>query len=117
MKIMLVIPTLAKGGAERVVSTLSNHFDSNNIEVVIAVFNYRGTTAYPLNKGVRLVYLTKTYRTPNIFNRIWMTTLTFFRFFTLILKEKPDCVMSFLTTANLWTGFMCNLIGIPYTVS
>jgi len=33
------------------------------------------------------------------------------------MKNKPMCVLSFITSANIWTGITCAITGTPYVVS
>lgn len=35
----------------------------------------------------------------------------------LLLKQKPVCVLAFITSANLWAGVTCSLTGTRYIVS
>lgn len=53
MKIMFVIPSMAGGGAERVISILANEFIKKQNEVSI-VMTAGNTCVYPLNSKVRL---------------------------------------------------------------
>jgi glycosyltransferase involved in cell wall biosynthesis len=43
--------------------------------------------------------------------------LIFYKLLGLLLKYRPLCAVSFITSANLWTGITCNITGTPYIVS
>jgi len=95
MKILVIIPTLHRGGAERVVSRLSQVWQKAH-EVFVAVFDVSKVT---YSYGGNLVDL----KCPPI-NSIGGKTVNairrVFRLAALIRKEKPDCIISFMESAN-----------------
>lgn len=115
-KIYFVINTLQRGGAERVLSTLSNSLSSRDYQVTIVCMNQE-LTGYPIAQDVKVVTLVNRNKTQNLWRRIGYGLLTGFRLFQLLLADRPSCVISFMTSANLWTGLTCGLLGIPYIVS
>ncbi|NQX37791.1 Glycosyltransferase involved in cell wall bisynthesis [Pedobacter steynii] len=116
LKLVFVIYTLQKGGAERVLSTLGNSFSERAYEVVIVCMN-DAEQGYPLAEGIRVIPLLKRKYKQNVFRRLIYGMLTYFRLLGVLLREKPYCVISFMTSANLWTGLSCGLLKIPYIVS
>lgn len=64
-KYLFIIPSLSKGGAERVVSILASELTKNNREAVI-VTHFIANMEYPVNKKVKVICLSKlnetTYR-------------------------------------------------------
>jgi GalNAc-alpha-(1->4)-GalNAc-alpha-(1->3)-diNAcBac-PP-undecaprenol alpha-1,4-N-acetyl-D-galactosaminyltransferase len=52
MKIALIIPTLNGGGAERVMSTMANYWESKGHEVVLITHDSEKKDFYPLNPGI-----------------------------------------------------------------
>jgi glycosyltransferase involved in cell wall biosynthesis len=42
---------------------------------------------------------------------------TFYKLVQLLIKAKPVCTLSFITSANFWTGITCNITHMPYVVS
>ncbi|WP_316791767.1 glycosyltransferase [Pedobacter frigoris] len=116
LKLVFVIYTLQKGGAERVLSTLSNSFSERAYDVVIICMN-DAAHGYPLSENIRVVSLLNRKRNEHLFRRIKYGVITCLRMVKILMKEKPHCVISFMTSANLWTGITCNLLKIPYIVS
>ena len=53
MKILFTLGTLKKGGAERVVTNLSNYLVKDNNEVIITT-TIKGKTFYELNTKIKL---------------------------------------------------------------
>ncbi|HEY1025863.1 MAG TPA: glycosyltransferase family 4 protein [Sphingobacteriaceae bacterium] len=115
-KIFLIIPSLNKGGAERVISLLSNTLDERGYEIILVLLNYT-RNSYKLNKNVRIVYLNMRGPATGLFNRIYSATRRFFKLMSLVDKEKPKLIISFITSANMWGSIAGNLFNIPYIVS
>lgn len=112
MKIVLVSSTLSKGGAQRAAAELSRYLEKYH-EVVHVV--YSDDISYPY--GGRIVNLNLPY---NIDNSKWEKIYRIFhRPFVLrkvLKKEKPDFVISFSDTFNIFslinkvTGFPAKFI-------
>lgn len=113
--IFFVIPSLKGGGAERVLIALANHFNQLNYTSVIIALNY-AEPGYVIDEGVKVVYLADR-KENSLGYRMYYILLTFFKLMGLLLKEKPVCALSFITSANIWTGITCNITGTPYIVS
>ncbi|AOM75931.1 glycosyltransferase [Pedobacter steynii] len=116
LKLVFVIYTLQKGGAERVLSTLSNSFSERSYKVVIVCMN-DAEQGYPLADGIRVIPLLKRKHKEHIFRRLIYGMQTYLRLLLVLFRERPYCVISFMTSANLWTGLSCGLLRIPYIVS
>jgi glycosyltransferase involved in cell wall biosynthesis len=114
-KVFIIIPSLHKGGAERVVSILVNNLSRKGYEVSLVMLNY-SEHGYFIAANVKIVYLNKGRRN-NIISRIYTVTTTFIKLISLIKRDSPKYLISFTTTANLWAGIACNIFGIPYIVS
>lgn len=100
-KIMIVIPSLADGGAERVASLLSRNF-AEGVETVYALFD--GRVEYP--HAGRVVDLAVPAR-GGFFKKILNVAKRYFALKRLIAEEKPDAVLSFMESANL-VNILCN---------
>jgi glycosyltransferase involved in cell wall biosynthesis len=94
-KIMFLIPTLATGGGERVVSQLSFGLDKA-VEKIIVLF--KKEISYPYCG--RLVPL-NIYFSGRSFSKIYNLALGFLKFRSLVKKEKPDYVISVGNSANI----------------
>lgn len=113
--IFFVIPSLMGGGAERVLISLANHFAKQKIETVLIALN-DGISVYAINERVKVIYLAK--RKKNLgAHRAYYMILIFYKLLSLLLKYRPVCAVSFITSANLWTGITCCLTRIPFIVS
>lgn len=97
-KIMFHINSLGKGGAERVVANLSEEFVGKGKEVVIAT-EWEAKDEYPLPGQVRRLAagLNKEEEKLSGSRQRRLRTV---RLRELILKEKPDVVLSFCRNAN-----------------
>lgn len=108
-KIIVVIGTLAVGGAERVLSILSeplaDHF--SDVKFVLWVNN---EVSYNIDSRVKIVSLVDKYHTEN---RIKL--ISYFREF--VKEENPDLILSFLTPFNMLTLVAMRGIHIPVIVA
>lgn len=114
-KLLFHINSMGKGGAERVVSVLSEMFAGDGYEVVIVTL-WRAKEEYPLAEGIRRINLgddgklEKAGRIRLAVGRLW--TLR-----TLIRKEDPDLVISFCNKANFRCSYCMLGMKIPLLVS
>lgn len=114
--LFFVINTLEGGGAERVITNLANYFHEKGYGVGIVCLNY-APASYKPSAGIKVVYLVNRKDTTNLFYRLIYAGFTFVNLLRLLAREKPDCVVSFMTTVNLWTGLTCSILRIPYVIS
>lgn len=115
-KLCFVINSLEGGGAERVISNLANHFSGKDCSVTIICLN-KAQVKYPISDRVNVVSLLERKDNHNSLNRIRYGFLTFYRLLALLKKEKPNCTICFMTSANIWGGLCCMILGLPYLVS
>ncbi|MCX2449930.1 glycosyltransferase [Pedobacter sp. PLR] len=115
-KLFFVINNLQGGGAERVISILANEFSKQGYNVFMVCLN-EAEPAFKISPEIRRVNLLKGRGTEHIWNRIRYAGLIYFRLIALLIKERPYCVVSFMTAANLWTGLTCSLTNVPFVVS
>lgn len=109
MKILFICDTMGSGGAERVISILSNSFIAKEHYVSILMIGRDASdTFYKLNSKINLLYLSK-------------EKLGFFKKTKLIketiLGDKPDVVISFLSYVCIYTWWALRHTKIPYIVS
>ena len=92
---MFYINKIDKGGAERVITNLSNYFCENNH--VILVTTNKGDIKYPIDKQVKFLSL----KSNKIIDKISkISIIKYFSLRNIIKKEKPDIVISFLPEAG-----------------
>ena len=112
-KIMFFVSSMQGGGAERVASLLSNHWDAqgHNVTLVPTYFGH-GECRYPLSEGVRLVYLADRLsaqrKTP------WNQLRRLLALRKLIRETQPHAVVSFLPHVNV--AILIATIGINLRV-
>ncbi|HTN21382.1 MAG TPA: glycosyltransferase family 4 protein [Pelobium sp.] len=114
-KIFFIINTLQGGGAERVVSTLARRLHELDYQVSIVCLN-AAQSVYPLPPDLKIIYLVDRKGDHPIL-RIYYATQLFLKLSYLLLTKRPDCTISFMTTANLWTGFSSLFTQTRYIVS
>lgn len=109
MKIMFICDTMGSGGAERVISILSNGFvDANHKVSILMIGKDADGSFYELNDSIELMKLSN-------------EELGFFKKAKLIkkiiIKNKPDAVISFLSYVCIYTWWALKGTKIPYIVS
>ena len=112
MKIVFICDTLGSGGAERVISTLSNEFVIKGHDISIIMLSKEASTPfYDLNEKIRLHYLTRNND----------KKISFFKKAKLlknsVLEIKPDIVISFLSYVCIYTWWALKKTRIPFIVS
>ena len=113
--IVLLIPSLKGGGAERVIISLANDLNTKGYKVTLASINCE-IPAYPIQKGIKVVYLVKRV-SDSIFHRIYYAAQVFYKLISLLINTKPVCMISFITSANIFTGMACWVTNTTYIVS
>ena len=115
MRLALVIPTMAGGGAERVMSNLANAWVANAEQLTLITFESPGTQSfYQLETGIRLVQLDLLEATTSIRNSL-SANLKRIRTLRSMLKNlQPDLVVSFMTETNV-VALLASL-GLPAKV-
>ena len=93
-KVLFLIPTLFRGGAERVISEVSLALPES-IEPVIVVFEKKISFPY---RG-KLVSLDSPI-SKNLFLRFFRFFVRWLKFLKVLASEKPDCVVSAGASAN-----------------
>lgn len=113
--LLFVIPALGSGGAERVITILANNFTQQGYNIILVSLNYT-QPAYPIDERITVHYLVKR-RGNNLSYRLCYAWLTGYRLSRLIRAARPYRVISFITSANLWTGIICSFTQTGYLVS
>ena len=94
IKVFFVIPTLFAGGAERVMSFISQNLNKDKFDVLLIVIGYEKDSRYPIS-GINVRYLNKKRVLHSIFDII--LTLN---------KHKPNVVISAISHLNSFMGFI-----------
>jgi glycosyltransferase involved in cell wall biosynthesis len=114
-RLLFVIPSVKGGGAERVLINLANHFAQLDIQTAIVALN-TAEPAYPIDNRIEVSCLVNRKSNSFVF-RVYYILKVFFKLLKYMLTYRPDCAVSFITTANVWTGLTGVITGTPYIVS
>ena len=90
INIMLVIPNLNRGGAEKVMSIIANNLDREKFNVTILLLQKKGHYLNSLEKDIRVLSVNQNSVKKSLFPLV-----------KIINKEKPDIVFSTLGHLNL----------------
>tara|TARA_R110000765_G_scaffold168384_3_gene273408 strand:+ start:26094 stop:27212 length:1119 start_codon:yes stop_codon:yes gene_type:complete len=101
-KILLIIPNLAAGGAEKVMSFLAQNLNKNQFSAKLLVIGFEKDTAYDVSK-VETIYLNHAH-----------VSKAFIAILKFIHLEKPDLVLSSLSHLNATMGYISFLV--PRTI-
>lgn len=114
-RILFHINCLERGGAERVVSVLSDYLANKDNEIIIAT-QWQGEDEYTLNPKVKRVSVGISGSEENK-SRLMKIFMRLFRLRKCIEREKPDIVISFCAKANFRSAFCMTGMKIPLLVS
>jgi glycosyltransferase involved in cell wall biosynthesis len=96
-KVMFILPTLNKGGSERVSSIIANNLDKTKFDVVFVTTNV-GNDDFILNNDIKYIRLNKT-----------KTYFAFFALLKVLFSEKPNiiftCTQNTALLSSLCTTF------------
>jgi glycosyltransferase involved in cell wall biosynthesis len=118
MKLTLVISSLERGGAERIISLLAGAWAQRGDEVTLITFDDREPPAYPVHPRVVL----KSLRVPNELAgnpvRALFRNVRRIRLLRRMIRESvPDIVLSFLDFPNIITLLATRGWRVPVIVS
>ncbi|HLV39614.1 glycosyltransferase family 4 protein [Xanthomarina sp.] len=114
MKILLIIPTLKQGGAERVMSILANNFSQKNIDTHLIILT-KSNDFFTINKKVTIHRIG--FENNNFLSKKLSELKTFFRLRKLIKNEKPDFVLSFMEKYNILTILASSFLNANIFIS
>lgn len=116
IKIAFVISSLSSGGAERVVSTLSNHL-TDSYEVFIITMSNK-PVFYPLNENVRVLYCKESLKpSKGIVDAIKLNYSLYRKIIKLIRKYGIDICIGFMTPNNILATLASKRCNIPVIIS
>ena len=102
---------MGSGGAERVISILSNSFVNYGHGVSIIMLSKEATESfYKLDEKIKVLKLTNSRKKVGVLTKTKLLR-------KLLLKSKPDIVISFLSYVCIYTWLALRHTKIPYIVS
>jgi len=116
MKILFVLSSLLPGGAERVAATLCNAWVREGKKVtIVPTFSGKGGCFYHIDPAVNVIYLADRTKRKRFFIKYQFDRL--FELRKIIINEKPDIIVSFLTNVNIAVIIASTGLKIPVIVS
>jgi glycosyltransferase involved in cell wall biosynthesis len=117
MRILFVISSLAAGGAERVASTLVNHWVKSGDQVTLVTVDSAGNDFYRLDARVRRVALGLGRDSTNWLEFIRNNVRRVGQLRALIRHSDLDVVVSFMDKTNVLVLLATRGLGVPVVVS
>ncbi|MDF0708338.1 glycosyltransferase family 4 protein [Flagellimonas okinawensis] len=115
-KIAFVLGSLTSGGAERVVTTLSNSF-VEKYDVTIITFK-KSEPFYKLHDAINVVSCMEDIKpSKNLFNSLLLNFSLLRNLIKLLRANNIDLVIGFITMANVLTILSAKFLKIPCIVS
>ncbi|MEW6551041.1 MAG: glycosyltransferase family 4 protein [Campylobacterota bacterium] len=114
-KLCFIIYSLGNGGAERVLTTLSNYF-IEKYEITIITFNDE-KSFYELDEKIKIVSLNSNKNSKNILDAIKNNISTIIKLTNAIKQVNSDVVISFMTTSNILSILACKFLNKPIIIS
>ena len=115
-KISFIIGALSPGGAERVISTLSNQL-IEKYDITIITF-IKSTPFYSLDNRIKVMYCEDTIPTPNSFlDSLKLNYHLTKRVSKIIKQEKINIAIGFITSANIIAIIASKINKIPCIIS
>lgn len=118
MKLVLVIPALTAGGAERVMSIMANYWAEHGWDIAIMTLDDGAVPPFfALHERVRQHPLGGLRDSGNLFSALLNNAQRIWALRRAIAVERPDAVISFLDSTNVLTLLATRGLGIPVIVA
>lgn len=117
MRIMLVISSLRRGGAERVMSTMANHWAECGHQVSLVTIEPKHEDSYFLRPGIARISLNLAHTSRNPGHGFWNNLRRIWNLRMAAHRLRPDVVVSFVTHTNLLMLMALLGTGLPAIVS
>lgn len=117
LRITLVISSLGRGGAERVISMLASSWAGQDKEVTLLRLDHGETPAYFIDARVKLRSLGLVAESSNLMHRIFRNLNRIRVLRHAIRESRPDVVISFQSTTNVLTLLATRGLRAPVVVA
>lgn len=115
-KIAFIIGGLTSGGAERIISNLSNRL-IDNYEVLIITFK-KSDPFYKLNDNIKIIHcIDKIVPPTNIIASLKLNYRLIKTTVQILKKERVNLAIGFITSANIITIISAKIANIPSIIS
>lgn len=117
-RLLLIIPSLSSGGAERVISILANMWNEAGYVVTLVTFSGKGESDFfPIAPGVIRIHLGKLKNSRGWIQPLFANCNRARSLRKVCVEARPDIVISFMTATNVIVLLSCLGKGIPVVVS
>ncbi len=117
MRLSLIIPTLADGGAERVLAVLANEWAEHGHTITLVTVGSRIDDRQPLHPAINRVALDMMRGSATAAQAIGNNWVRVKRLRAEIRRSRPDAVISFLSSTNVLTLAATRAMGTPVIVA
>lgn len=117
MRIALVISSLKRGGAERVMSLLANFWADHGNEVTLLTLDHGEPSAYPVHPKVKHYSLALSAESHNSLQGMLRNFKRVFVLRRAIARAQPEVVISFMDAINVLTLLATRGLGKPVIIS
>lgn len=117
MRIMLVISSLQRGGAERVASIMANHWAESGHPVSLVTIQGKHQDAYALHPEITRVALNLGRVSRNPAGGLWNNLRRIRGLRAAVRRLRPDVVISLVTHTNLLVLIATLRMDVPVVVS
>lgn len=118
MRLVLIISSLAAGGAQRVMSLLANHWTQAGCHVCVLAFSGPGAEPFfPLDSQVEYVPLGIEWKSSNLIEGIHNNIRRIIHLRRAIRASAPQVVISFMDQENVLTVLATRALGVPVIIS
>ncbi|PWK19961.1 glycosyltransferase [Xanthomarina spongicola] len=93
IKILFILPSLAAGGAERIMSFIASKISKTQFNTKLVITGFKNKTVYQ-TEGLEVIYLNK--------SRVLKSGISLYK---LIKKENPEIVISSIVHLNTFSAF------------
>ncbi|OYY17345.1 MAG: hypothetical protein B7Y59_12670 [Burkholderiales bacterium 35-55-47] len=116
-KLFLIIATLGRGGAERVLIRIANYWAELGVDVTIVTIQGSNAEEYDLgNPNIKRITF-NFINGSNFFTKTYSQVIRIFKLRKLIIARKPDAVLSFILKTNIYTVLASLGSGVHTVIS
>ncbi|MEW5992963.1 MAG: glycosyltransferase family 4 protein [Candidatus Zixiibacteriota bacterium] len=116
-RILLVVSSLAAGGAERIISELANAWAENGDAVAILTLSKQESDHYHIDFRVQRIVVDLIWDSNSLFQRISSNIRRGRALRSAVVEYRPDVVVSFIEQTNIRVLMALLGAGIPVVVS
>jgi len=116
-RLALVISSLGPGGAERVLSTMANHWSARGVDVTLLTLAAAGSDFYPLHSRVARVALGIAAASSGAISAVAPNVARVLALRRALIAASPDVVISFGDRTNLSVALAVVTTRIPLIVA